>query len=88
MDNARTNSDRAYNLLDFGKEVSTHYLADQSQWVDDKGTTQSLSCYFQDGSNRGKSEDLLQITVELNCNPLPKAKLNELRQLLAHHPTF
>ena len=88
VDNARTHSARAYNLLDFGKGVSTRCPVDQLQWVDDKGATQSLSCYFQYGSNRGKSKGLFQIAVELNCNPSPKAKLSELRQLLAHHPAF
>ncbi|CAF3862740.1 unnamed protein product, partial [Rotaria sp. Silwood1] len=56
--------------------------------MDDKSVTQSLSCYFQHGSNPGKSKDLLQIAMELNFSPSPKAKLSELRQLLAHHPAF
>ncbi|CAF1307493.1 unnamed protein product, partial [Didymodactylos carnosus] len=88
VDNARTHSARAYNLLEFGKGVSTRCPVDQLQWVDDKGITQSLPCYFQRGPNRGKSKGLLQIAIELNCNPSLKAKLSELRQLLAHHPAF
>jgi hypothetical protein len=88
VDNARTHSARAYSLLDFGKGISTRCPVDQLQWVDDKGVTQSLSCYFQRGPNRGKSKGLFQIAVELNCNPSRKAKLSELRQLLAHHPAF
>jgi hypothetical protein len=88
VDNARTHSARAYNLLDFGKGVSTRSPVDYLQWVDDKGVTQSLSCYFLHGSNRGKFKGLYQIAIELKCNPSPKAKLSELRQLLAHHPAF
>ncbi|CAM4804123.1 unnamed protein product [Rotaria magnacalcarata] len=37
---------------------------------------------------RGKSKGLFEIAVELKCNPSPKSKLNELHQLLAHHPAF
>ena len=88
VDNARTHSARAYNLSDFGKGISTRCPVDQLRWIDDKGVIQSLSCYFQRGPNRGKSKGLFQIAVELNCNPSPKAKLNELHQLLAHHPAF
>ncbi|CAF3906123.1 unnamed protein product, partial [Didymodactylos carnosus] len=51
VDNARTHSARAYSLSDFGKGVSTRCPVDQLQWIDDKGATQSLSCYFQQGSN-------------------------------------
>jgi hypothetical protein len=88
VDNARTHSARAYNLLDFGKGVSTRSPVDQLQWVDDKGVTQSLSCYFLQGPNRGKSKGLYQIAIELKCNPSPTVKLSELRQLLGHHPAF
>ncbi|CAF4994978.1 unnamed protein product [Rotaria sp. Silwood1] len=88
VDNARTHSARNYNLSDFGKGISTRCPVDRLQWVDDKGATQSLSCYFQQGSNRGKSKGLFEIAVELNYNPSPKLKLSELRQLLAHHPAF
>ena len=49
---------------------------------------QSLSRYFQQGYHRGQSKGLYRIAVELHCNPLPKAKLSELRQLLANHPAF
>ncbi|CAF1532325.1 unnamed protein product, partial [Rotaria sp. Silwood1] len=75
VDNARTHSARAYNLLDFGKGVSTRSPVDQLQWVDDKGVTQSLSCYFLHGPNRGKSKGLYQIAIELKCSPSPTAKL-------------
>lgn len=88
VDNARTHSARAYNLSDFGKGVSTRCPVDHLQWVNDKGITQSLPCYFQQGPNQGKSKGLFQIAVELNCNPSPKSKLNELHQLLANHPAF
>ena len=88
VDNARTYSARAYNVFDFGKGISTRCPVDQLQWMDYKGVIQSLSCYFQYGSNRGKSKDLYEIAVELNCNPSPKANLSDLRQLLAHHPAF
>ncbi|CAF3380958.1 unnamed protein product [Rotaria socialis] len=88
VDNAHTHSDRAYTLFDFGKGISTRCPVDQLEWVGDKGTTQSLSCYFQKGHNRGKSKGLYQIAVELKCNPSPKAQLSELHQLLAHHPAF
>ena len=88
VDNARTHSARAYHLSDFGKGISTRCPVDQLQWVDDKGVVQSLSCYFQHGPDRGKSKGLLQIAVELKCNPSPKAKLSELHQLLTHHPAF
>ncbi|CAF4154706.1 unnamed protein product [Rotaria sordida] len=88
VDNARTHSARTYNLSDFGKRISTRCPVDRLQWVDDKGAAQSLSCYFQQGSNRGKSKGLFEIAVEFNYNPSPKLKLSELRQLLAHHPAF
>ncbi|CAF4927624.1 unnamed protein product [Rotaria socialis] len=88
VDNARTHSARAYTLFDFGKGISTRCPVDQLEWVGDKGTTQSLSCYFQKGHNRGKSKGLYQIAVELKCNPSPKAQLSQLHQLLAHHPAF
>ena len=60
VDNARTHSARAYNVFDFGKGISTRCPVDQLQWMDDKGVMQSLSCYFQYGSNRGKSKMKLQ----------------------------
>ncbi|CAF3858213.1 unnamed protein product, partial [Rotaria sp. Silwood1] len=78
VDNARTHSARAYSLSDFGKGISTRCPVDRLEWVDENGATQSLSCYFEHGSNRGKSKGLFQIAVELNCNPSPKAKLTEL----------
>ena len=88
VDNALTHSARAYNVFDFGKGISTRCPVDQLQWMDDKGVMQSLSCYFQYGSNRGKSKGFYEIAVELNCNPSPKATLSDLRQLLAQHPAF
>ncbi|CAF1525964.1 unnamed protein product [Adineta steineri] len=88
VDNARTHSARAYNLLDFGKGISTSCPVDQLKWVDVNGVIQSLSCYFPQGPNRGRSKGLYVIAVELKCNPSPKAKLNDLRQLLARHPAF
>ncbi|CAF1516535.1 unnamed protein product [Adineta steineri] len=88
VDNARTHSARAYTLSNFGKGISTSCPVDKLQWVDNNGVTQSLSCYFQQGPNRGKSKGLYEIAVELKCNPSSKAKLNDLRQLLAHHPAF
>ncbi|CAF1555882.1 unnamed protein product [Rotaria sp. Silwood1] len=88
VDNARTHSARAYILFDFGKGISTRCPVDNLEWVDKKGVRQSLPCYFQHGPNGEKSKGLFQIAVELKCNPSPKAKLNELRRLLAHHPAF
>ncbi|CAF4049489.1 unnamed protein product [Rotaria sordida] len=75
-------------IVDNKKGVSTRCPVDQIQWVDDKGVTQSLSCYFQHSADRGKSKGLFQIAVEFNCSASPKAKLSELRQLFAHHPAF
>jgi hypothetical protein len=49
---------------------------------------QSLPCYFQNGPDKGKSKGLFQIAVELECRPPAGIKLNELRQLLSHHPAF
>ncbi|CAF1485272.1 unnamed protein product, partial [Rotaria sordida] len=78
VDNARTHSARAYSLLDFGKGISTRCPVNYLEWIDDTGATQSLSCYFQHDSNKGKSKGLFEIAIELKYYPPPGIKLNEL----------
>ena len=86
--NARKHSARACSLLDFSKSISTRCPANHLEWIDDTGVTQALSHYFQHGSNKAKSKGLFEITTKLKCHPSPGVELNELRQLLSHHPAF
>ena len=88
MDIARTYSARAYSLLDFGKGVSTRCPVNYLEWIDDTGAIQTLSYCFQHVSNKGKLNGIFEIAAELKCHPSPGIKLNELCQLLSHHPAF
>lgn len=88
VDNARTHSARAYSILDFGKGISTRCPVDHLRWLDDEGIEQSLSCFFQSGSNKGKSKGLLEIAKELLFTPSLGITLKELHHLLNQHPAF
>ena len=88
VDSARTHSVRTYSLLDFGNNISTRCPVNYLEWIDDTVATQALSCYFQHGSNKGKSKGLFETATELKCHLSPGITLNELHQLLSHHPAF
>ena len=61
VDNARKRPVPAYNLLDFGKGISTRCLVNYLEWIGNTSATQALSCYFQHGSNKEKSNGCFEI---------------------------
>ena len=53
-----------------------------------KGHTVSLSCYFEKGEHRRKSNGLLKLGKDLKVFVHPSIKLAEFRALLTSYPAF
>jgi transposase len=88
VDNARTHSAKEYSLNDFGKSVGTRCPVNEIIFLDERGQTQSISCFFTSGENKGKSNGLLVLAKELKLAVHHRIKLDELRNLLARHSAF
>ena len=88
VDNARTHSAKDYSLNEFGKNVGTRCLVDKIEFIDERGQTMSISCFFTDGENNGKSTGLLVLTRELKLAVHDKVKVDGLRKIMAKHVTF
>ena len=88
VDNARTHTARQHSIHDFGKNINTRCPVDQIEFSDENGVKQSIHCYIESGPNKNKSKGLLEIAKELNVPVPPKCKLDQLRNLLGHHPAF
>lgn len=70
------------------KSIGTRCPIDKIEYVDSKGTSQTLHCYFQSGPNQGKSKGLLAIAKELELVIPSTIKLVDLQKMLANHPAF
>ena len=88
VDNARTHSMREYSINKFGKGIGTKCSVDSIEYIDATGKFISISCRFETGEHRGKTNGLLELAKELNVSIRPSVKLNEIRTLLGQHPAF
>ncbi len=88
VDNARTHSAKDYSVNDFNKNIGTKCTVDQLEFLDERGQMQSISCFFTDGLNKGKSKGLLVLAKELKLSVSDRIKLGDLRNLLLTHSAF
>ena len=88
VDNARTHTAKSHSVLDFGKSIGTRCPVDKIEYIDSKGSSEILHCYFQSGPNQGKSKGLLAIAKELELVIPQTIKLGDLQKMLANHPAF
>lgn len=88
VDNARSHTAKSHSLLDFGKSIGTRCLIDKIEYTDSNGNSKILYYHFQSGPDQGKSKGLLEIARELEIKLPSKIKLDDLRELLSHHPAF
>lgn len=88
VDNAKTHTAKSHSVFDFGKSIGTRCPVNQIEYKDSTGNSKVLHCYFQSGSNQGKSKGLLEIAKELQLKLAPTIKLQDLQKLLADHPAF
>jgi transposase len=73
---------------DFGKNIGTKCTVDELEFLDERGQMQSISCFFTDGLNKGKSKGLLMLAKELKLSVPDRIKLGDLRNLLLTHSAF
>jgi transposase len=88
VDNARTHSAKDYSVNDFGMNIGTKCIVDELEFLDEHGQMQSISCFFNDGENKGKSKGLLVLAKELKLVVPDRVKLGDLRNLLLVHSAF
>ncbi|CAF4179675.1 unnamed protein product, partial [Rotaria sordida] len=88
VDNARTHTTKAYSLQKFAKRVGKRCPIDQIEYVDENGAKKVIDCYFKQGPYRDQSKGLVELAKELGVQLPAKAKLDEIRELLAEHRAF
>lgn len=88
VDNARTHSAKEYSLNDFQKGIGTKCPVDSIEYVSDNGQLISISGFFSDGKDKGKSKGLFELAKELQVQIRPDMKLADIRAALLDHPAF
>ncbi|CAF4606386.1 unnamed protein product [Rotaria sp. Silwood2] len=88
VDNARTHTAKAYFLLDFGKSIGTRCPIDKIEYFDQQGVKRIVDCFFKTGPYKGLSKGLIEISKDLNVKLPLTLKLQQLRNILSHHPAF
>jgi hypothetical protein len=84
VDNATTQTAKAYSLFDFGKSIGIKCITDTIEYIDAQDQQKIKGCYFKTGSNKG----LIEISKEFNVKLPPKLKFQQLRHILSNHPAF
>ncbi|CAF0939842.1 unnamed protein product [Adineta ricciae] len=67
---------------------NTRCKIDQMSYSDKNGKQHTVDCFFTTGENKGQSKGLLILAKELGISVPPKAKLEEIKQLLNAHEAF
>lgn len=88
VDNARTHTKKAYSLQEFGKNIDTRCPVEKIEYIDERGVTKVIDCYFKKGENKDKSKGLVEICKELGVQLPAKIKLDEIREILSKHLAF
>ena len=88
VDNARTHTTKSYSLQDFGKNIGTHCLIEQIEYIDENGSTKVIDCYFKHAENEGKSKGLIELCKDLGVQLSAKIKSDEIREILSEHRAF
>ncbi len=58
------------------------------EFLDDRGKSVNISCYFSSGENKGKSKGLLVLAKELKLPVQDSMRLGDLINVLATHRAF
>jgi hypothetical protein len=88
VDNARTHSIKPFSINDFSKSPGRRCPVSCIEYIDEMNHTRILDCYFQTGPQKGRSNGLLAIALELGFKVSENCKLDELKTILLGHKAF